>query len=306
MSQAYTPPLSEMIFVLEHLVGLDGLAALPGSRHVDLETATAVLEEAAKLFGEQVAASSRPADVEGCRLVDGEVEVPAAMRGAHRLFVDGDWVGLPCPEAFGGSEFPACVTAAVDEMMVSANASLSLLPGLTRDAIELFLEHSSEAQKQRYLPRLVGGEWSGTMCLTEPQAGSDVGQVRTRAERQADGSYRIFGSKIFITFGEHDLTENIVHLVLARTPDAPAGTRGISLFIVPKILVGDDGSLGERNDVRCVSIEHKLGIHGSPTCTLSFGDSGEGAVGYLVGEECRAVFIMVNIWRMPRHSSPTR
>ncbi|MDJ0867727.1 MAG: acyl-CoA dehydrogenase C-terminal domain-containing protein [Myxococcota bacterium] len=300
MGRDYTPPVSEMLFVLEHLVDLDGLAVLSGRRHADLATAAAVLEEAAKLFGEQMAETSRSADAEGCRLERDSVRLPDVMRAAHRRIVDGDWTGLPFPSSFGGAAFPACVTAAVDEMMAAANPSLSLLTRLTRDATSLLLDHASEEQKWRYLPGLVSGEWSATLCLSEPQAGSDGGQVRTRAERQPDGSYRLFGTKTFVSFGAHDLTRNVVHLVLARTPEAPAGTRGLSLFIVPKRLVGDDGRLGARNDVRCVSLERKLDLHASPTCRLSFGDSGEGAVGDLVGEEFQGLRPMFTLMSRAR------
>jgi 3-(methylthio)propanoyl-CoA dehydrogenase len=296
---SYTAPVKDMLFVLKELAGMDTVAALPGFEDANLDTAQAVLDEAAKLCGEVLA----PLNVEGDRAPsswrDGEVTATAGFKGAFRQFVEGGWQGLQHPLEYGGQALPKLIATPCLEMLNAANLSFALCPLLTDGAIEALLTAGSEAQKARYVPKLISGEWTGTMNLTEPQAGSDLALVRTRAEPQADGSYRIFGTKIFITWGEHDMADNIVHLVLARTPDAPAGVKGISLFIVPKFLVNEDGSLGARNDVHCVSIEHKLGIKASPTAVLQYGDNG-GAVGYLVGEANRGLeymFIMMNAAR---------
>jgi acyl-CoA dehydrogenase len=238
-------------------------------------------------------------DREGSRWNDGAVQTATGWREAYRQFAESGWTALSCSPEFGGQGLPRVISALVEEMWNGANVAFALCPGLTRGAIEALELCGTEEQKALYLPRMVSGGWTGTMNLTEPQAGSDLSAVRTRAVPQADGSYRVHGQKIFITYGEHDLTPNIVHLVLARTPNAPEGVKGISLFVVPKFLVDEDGSVGARNDVRCVSIEHKLGIHGSPTAVLAFGD-GEGAQGWLVGEENRGLetmFIMMNAAR---------
>ncbi len=225
--------------------------------------------------------------------------MPDGFKEAYRAFAADGWNGLPFPEQWGGQGLPWTVAMAVGEMVHSANMAFGLCPVLTQAGVELLLGFGTDAQKERYLPKLVSGEWTGTMCLTEPHAGTDVGALRTRAEREGD-HYRIRGTKIFITYGDHDYTDNIIHMVLARLPDAPPGTRGISLFLVPKFLVGDDGTPGARNDLRCVSLEHKMGIHASPTCVMSFGDN-EGAVGYLIGEEqggMKAMFTMMNLARL--------
>ncbi|WP_242332923.1 MULTISPECIES: acyl-CoA dehydrogenase [Anaeromyxobacter] len=296
----YTAPLRDMQFVLRELAPIDEVARLPGCGEVNLELAEAILAEAGKFAAGVLSPLNVVGDREGARVVaDGEVVTATGWRGAYRSFVEGGWNALSCSPEYGGQGVPRLVSALVEEMWNAANLSFALCPMLTRGAIEALELKGSEELKGRYLPKLTSGEWAGTMVLTEPQAGSDLSAVRTRAVRQPDGSYRLEGQKIFITYGEHDLAENIVHLVLARTPDAPEGVKGISLFVVPKFLVNADGSLGARNDVRCVSLEHKLGIHASPTAVLAFGDK-DGAVGWLVGEENRGLeymFITMNAAR---------
>jgi alkylation response protein AidB-like acyl-CoA dehydrogenase len=296
---SYTAPIKDMLFVLKELAGLDEVAALPGFEEAGIDTAQAVLEESAKLCGEVLA----PLNVEGDRnpstWKDGAVTATAGFKQAFRQFAEGGWQGVQHPSEYEGQGLPKLIATPCIEMLNAANLSFALCPLLTDGAIEALLTAGSEAQKQRYVPKLLSGEWTGTMNLTEPQAGSDLALVRTRAEPQTDGTYRVFGTKIFITWGEHDMAENIVHLVLARTPNAPEGVKGISLFIVPKFMIHDDRTLGERNDVHCVSIEHKLGIKASPTAVLQFGDHG-GAIGYLIGEENRGLeymFIMMNAAR---------
>ncbi|WP_242359940.1 acyl-CoA dehydrogenase [Anaeromyxobacter sp. SG17] len=296
----YTAPLRDMQFVLRELAPIDEVARLPGCGEVNLELAEAILAEAGKFAAGVLSPLNVVGDREGARVVgEGEVVTATGWRGAYRSFVEGGWNALSCSPEYGGQGVPRLVSALVEEMWNAANLSFALCPMLTRGAIEALELKGSEELKGRYLPKLTSGEWAGTMVLTEPQAGSDLSAVRTRAVRQPDGSYRLEGQKIFITYGEHDLAENIVHLVLARTPDAPEGVKGISLFVVPKFLVNADGSLGARNDVRCVSLEHKLGIHASPTAVLAFGDK-DGAVGWLVGEENRGLeymFITMNAAR---------
>ena len=296
----YTPPLRDARFVLTHLVELEALAELEGLEPVTPDLVEAILDEAGKLASEVMAPLNHGGDQEGSSLDNGAVRTPKGFKQAYARYVEGGWGGIPFAPEYGGQGLPWALAMAVQEMWASANLSLSLCPMLTQGAIELISAHGSAAQKETYLPKLISGEWPGTMNLTEPQAGSEVGALRARAEPQPDGSYRITGTKIFITFGEHDLSENIIHLVLARSPGAPPGTRGISCFIVPKYLVNADGSLGARNDLRCVSLEHKLGIHASPTAVMSFGDEG-GAVGYLIGEENRGMrymFTMMNNARL--------
>ncbi|OAJ57601.1 acyl-CoA dehydrogenase [Paraburkholderia ginsengiterrae] len=295
----YTAPIKDMLFVMKELAGLDDIATLPGSEDANLETAQAVLEESAKLCGEVLA----PLNVEGDRnpssWKDGVVTASPGFKEAFRQFSEGGWQGVQHPLDYEGQGLPKLIATPCVEMLNASNLSFALCPLLTDGAIEALLTAGTEAQKQTYVPKLISGEWTGTMNLTEPQAGSDLALVRTRAEPQGDGSFKLFGTKIFITWGEHDMAENIVHLVLARTPNAPEGVKGISLFIVPKFLVNEDGSLGERNDVHCVSIEHKLGIKASPTAVLQFGDHG-GAIGHLIGEENRGLeymFIMMNAAR---------
>jgi len=294
----YTAPLRDMQFVLQELAGLGEVARLPGNEELSADLVGQILEENAKFAAEVLAPLNSPGDQEGSVFRDGEVRTPKGFKEAYRHFVEGGWNALQFPHEFGGQGLPKLVAAPVMEMWKSANLSFSLCPLLTGGAIEALLLVGTPAQQQAYLPKMVEGTWTGTMNLTEPQAGSDLALVKTRAVPEGD-HYRIFGQKIFITYGEHDLTENIVHLVLARTPDAPEGVKGISLFIVPKFLVNADGALGKRNDVRCVSIEHKLGIHASPTAVLAYGDK-DGAIGQLVGEENRGLeymFIMMNAAR---------
>jgi alkylation response protein AidB-like acyl-CoA dehydrogenase len=292
----YTAPIAEQRFVLETVAGLEELARLPGFEAASPDLIDAVLGEAAKLAENGFAPLNRIGDTEGARLEDGRVRLPAGFAEAYRQYVEAGWASLGAGPAHGGQGLPFSLGCAVQEQLTSANMAFSLCMMLSQGAIEALERHGSDEQQRLYLPKLVSGEWTGTMNLTEPQAGSDVGALRTRAEPAGDGSWRIKGQKIFITWGEHELAENIVHMVLARTPDAPPGTKGISLFLVPKYLVRSDGSLGARNGVRCVSIEHKLGIHASPTCTMSFGED-EDCAGWLVGEEMagmRAMFTMMN------------
>ncbi|TCF96866.1 acyl-CoA dehydrogenase [Paraburkholderia strydomiana] len=296
---SYTAPIKDMLFVMKELADLEQIATLPGFEDANLDTAQAVLEESAKLCGEVLA----PLNVEGDRnpssWKDGVVTATPGFKEAFRQFGEGGWQGVQHPVDYDGQGLPKLIATACIEMLNASNLSFALCPLLTDGAIEALLTAGTDAQKQTYVPKLVSGEWTGTMNLTEPQAGSDLALVRTRAEPQGDGSFKLFGTKIFITWGEHDMAKNIAHLVLARTPNAPEGVKGISLFIVPKFLVNEDGSLGERNDVHCVSIEHKLGIKASPTAVLQFGDHG-GAIGHLIGEENRGLeymFIMMNAAR---------
>lgn len=296
---SYRAPVKDMLFDIEHLARIEQIAQLPGFEEAGLDTAQAVLEECAK-FNEGVVA---PLNVDGDRnpssWKDGQVTTTPGFAAAYRQFAEGGWQGLQHPSDFGGQALPKTIAAACIEMLNSANLSFALCPLLTDGAIEALLTAGSDDLKAVYLEKLVTGEWTGTMNLTEPQAGSDLALVRSRAEPQPDGTYKVFGTKIFITYGEHDMADNIVHLVLARIPGAPEGVKGISLFVVPKYLVEKDGSLGARNDVHCVSIEHKLGIKASPTAVLQYGDHG-GATGFIVGEENRGLeymFIMMNAAR---------
>jgi alkylation response protein AidB-like acyl-CoA dehydrogenase len=298
----YRPPYRDIHFVLDHLVDLDELCQLETFKHTDPDTIKSVLEEYGRWVADQIAPLNRVGDEVGA-VHDADtntVTTPPGFPDAYAQYVDAGWGAVPFPADYGGGGFPWLMGIAMQELITSANMSFSMAPLLTQGAIDLLLHHGSEEQNEIYLRRMVSGEWPGTMNLTEPEAGSDVGALRTRAVKQDDGTYRITGTKIFITFGEHDLSDNIVHLVLARTPDAPPGTKGISLFIVPKFLVSDDGTIGERNDVACVSVEHKMGIKASPTCVMSYGEHG-GAVGYLVGEEnqgMRFMFTMMNNARL--------
>ncbi|MCE8016022.1 acyl-CoA dehydrogenase [Halomonas sp. MCCC 1A17488] len=295
----FIAPVRDLRFVLEELLEHRSLA-LPGFDEASPDLVEAVLEEAAKLAGEAWAPLNASGDRQGSvRREDGGVTLPDGFAEAYRAYVEGGWNGIGVSQALGGQGLPEVVASSVQEMLHGANMALGLCPMLTAGAIEALAHHGSDALKATYLPRLVEGSWTGTMNLTEPQAGSDLSKVRTRAVPE-DNHYRLFGQKIFITWGEHDASENIIHLVLARKPDAPEGNKGISLFLVPKFLVNDDGSLGERNDVTCASIEHKLGIHGSPTCTLSFGEN-DGAIGYLVGEEGRGLNHMFTMMNEARH-----
>jgi len=296
----YKAPVRDMRFVMDEIVGLADIARLPGYEEATPDMADAILEEAARFTGEVLAPLNRIGDTQGCKLGPGGVITPAGWKEAYKAFCDGGWNGLASPTEFGGQGLPETFGIAIKEMAASANLSFSLGPMLTGGAVAALLTCASDELKATYLEKMITGEWTGTMNLTEPQAGSDLALLRSRAEPQADGSYRIFGQKIFITYGDHDMTDNIVHLVLARLPDAPAGVKGISLFLVPKFLVNADGSLGAQNDAHCVSLEHKLGIHASPTCVMAFGDHG-GAVGYLLGEANRGLeymFIMMNEARL--------
>ena len=296
---SYRAPVKDMLFVMKHLAGLQAVAELPGFEDAGLDTATAVLEECAKLNQDVVAPLNREGDENPSSFHDGKVTTTPGFKDAFRQYAAGGWQGLNHPAEFGGQGLPKLIGAACLEMSNSANVSFALCPLLTDGAIEALLTAGSDEMKARYLPKLIDGRWTGTMNLTEPQAGSDLAAVRSRAEPQADGSYKVFGTKIYITWGEHDMAENIVHLVLARVSGAPEGVKGISLFVVPKFMVHADGSLGARNDVHCVSIEHKLGIKASPTAVLQYGDHG-GAVAYLVGQENRGLeymFVMMNAAR---------
>ncbi|MGE5863857.1 MAG: acyl-CoA dehydrogenase family protein, partial [Rhizobacter sp.] len=296
---SYVAPVKDMLFCMQELAGLEAVAQLPGFEEAGPETAQAVLEECAK-FNEGVLA---PLNFEGDKnpssWKDGKVTTTPGFKEAFRQFGEGGWQGLQHPQDFGGQGLPKTIGAACIEMLNSANMSFALCPLLTDGAIEALLTAGSDEQKAKYLPKMISGEWTGTMNLTEPQAGSDLALVRTRAEPQADGTYKLFGTKIFITFGEHDMASNILHLVLARVTGAPEGVKGISLFLVPKFRLDANGNPGERNDAHCVSIEHKMGIKASPTAVLQFGDHG-GAIGELIGEENRGLeymFIMMNAAR---------
>jgi alkylation response protein AidB-like acyl-CoA dehydrogenase len=294
----YQAPLRDMQFVLRELAGIEDVAKLPGCEET-LDVLDSVLEEAAAFAAGVLDPLNRTGDKDGCTWKAGAVTTPPGFKEAYKKFADAGWIGLPVPAEYGGQGLPQILLGPTLETWNAANIGFANGPLLNQGAIEAIELVGSEEQKKRFIPNLVSGKWTGTMCLTEPQAGSDLAQVRTRAVPSGD-HHLIFGTKIFITFGEHDMAENIIHLVLARLPDAPEGTKGISLFIVPKFLVNADGSIGERNDVVCASIEHKLGINGNPTCTLNYGEKGEGAVGYLVGEPNRGLeymFIMMNAAR---------
>ncbi|MDF1736841.1 MAG: acyl-CoA dehydrogenase [Minwuia sp.] len=296
----YAAPVRDMRFVLNHVLDLEDLSRLPGYEHAEPDLVDQILEEASKLANGVIGPLNWTGDQQGAQYENGVVRTPEGFADAYRQFCEGGWNGVPFDMERGGGGLPWAVTIALTEMWNAANLAFSLCPLLTQGAIDALEAHGSEALKDKYLDRLISGEWTATMNLTEPQAGSDVGALRTKAEPRGDGTWLIKGQKIFITFGEHDMADNIIHLVLARTPDAPAGTRGISLFVVPKFLVNDDGTLGERNDLRCASIEEKIGIHGSPTCVMSYGDN-DGCVGWMLGEEMkgmRSMFTMMNNARL--------
>ena len=296
---SYQAPVKDMLFCMTELAALDQVARWPGFEDAGADTAQAVLEECAKFNEGVVAPLNREGDLRPSTWQDGRVTTSAGFKDAFRQFAEGGWQGLQHPSAFGGQGLPKTIGTACNEMLNSANLSFALCPLLTDGAIEALMTAGTPQQQQTYIPKMITGEWTGTMNLTEPQAGSDLAQVRTRAEPQPDGRYKLFGTKIFITYGEHDMAENIVHLVLARIAGAPEGVKGLSLFIVPKFLVAADGALGARNDVHCVSIEHKLGIKASPTAVLQYGDHG-GALGELIGEPGRGLeymFIMMNAAR---------
>lgn len=295
----YVAPVKDMMFVLEEVAGLDEVTALPGCDEVGADLVSAVLEEAGRLAEEVIAPLNKTSDQQGATFANGEVKTSPGFKAAYKQFAEGGWVGLTCDPDYGGQGLPFLLSIPVSEIWNSASTSFALCPMLTSGAIEALTHHASDTLKATFLPKMISGEWTGTMNLTEPNAGSDLAAVRTKAVPTGD-HYLISGTKIFITYGEHDYTDNIIHLVLARLPDAPAGVKGISLFVVPKFLVNADGSLGARNDAKCVSIEHKMGIHGSPTAVMAFGEEA-GAIGYLVGEANRGLeymFTMMNNARL--------
>ncbi|MDG1709386.1 MAG: acyl-CoA dehydrogenase, partial [Emcibacteraceae bacterium] len=293
-------PVKEMSFVLNDVIDIGEVTALSHFQDADSDLIEAILYEGAKFAGEVLSPTYRDGDLHPATATNGEVKTSPGFKEAYKQFCENGWNGITANPEYGGQGLPHVLGLPITEMIESANTAFSLCPMLTSSAILAIDTHGSDEQKNTYLPNLISGVWSGTMNLTEPSAGTDVGALRSKAEPQVDGTYLVKGQKIFITYGEHDMADNIIHMVLARLPDAPAGTRGISLFIVPKFLVNDDGSLGERNDLSCVSIEHKLGIHGSPTCTMSYGDN-DGCVGYLIGGENKgmaAMFTMMNDARL--------
>jgi len=297
---AYQAPLDDMRFVLSELAGLGDVAALPGFEDATPDLIDAILKEAGKLAGDVLAPLNVVGDREGCVLENGAVRTPRGFAEAYAQFIEGGWNGVPFDPEYGGMGLPQLVAGATFEIWQGANMGFAICPTLTQAAVELLSTHGSDELRATYMEKLVSGEWTGTMNLTEAQAGSDLSKVRTRAVRDGD-HYRITGQKIFITYGEHDFTDNLIHMVLARSPDGPDGVKGLSLYVVPKFLVQDDGRLGDRNDLRCLSLEHKMGIHASPTCVLSFGEAGDGAVGYLVGEEnhgLKYMFTMMNNARL--------
>jgi alkylation response protein AidB-like acyl-CoA dehydrogenase len=296
----YRAPVADIAFALKHAAGLKAALAEGLYGDLDEETVDSVLVEAGRFASDVIAPLNRVGDKHGTPFKDGAVTTPPGWKQAYTAWAAAGWNGLAAPAQWGGQELPHAVNAACIEMWNSASMAFGIGPALTMAAVDALAAYGSDDLKARYLGKLISGEWMGTMQLTEPQAGSDVGALRTKAERAPGGSYRLTGSKIFITYGEHDLTDNIIHFVLARLPDAPAGTKGISLFLVPKIMLNEDGTLGKRNDVRAHSVEHKLGIHASPTCTMVYGDNG-GATGFLIGEEHKGMacmFTMMNRTRL--------
>ena len=297
---SYTAPVRDLLFVCTEIADLDGVSKLPGYEESTADLLAAVLEEAGKFGSEVLAPINYSGDQQGARLVDGQAVTADGWKEAYSQFVESGWNSLPFDSEYGGQGLPWIISTAVNEIWHAANMAFSLCPLLTQGAIEAILAHGTDQQKQTYLAKMVSGEWTGTMNLTEPQAGSDLAAVKTRAKPDGD-HYRITGQKIFITYGDHDMTENIIHLVLARTPDAPEGVKGISLFIVPKFLQDDSGNWTVRNDAGPLSLEHKLGIHASPTAVMGFGDD-EGAIGYLVGEENQGLMYMFTMMNVARHA----
>ncbi|PYF02680.1 butyryl-CoA dehydrogenase/hypothetical protein [Rhodopseudomonas faecalis] len=295
----YRAPINDMLLALNHGAGLNAAVAAGHYGNYDSEITAAVLEEAGRFASEVLAPLNRVGDSNGIKLKDGKVTTSPGWPDAYQRWIAAGWNAVSGAEAYGGQGLPLALNAVCTEIWAASNVAFGLCPLLTLSAIEALDAHGSEELKNIYLEKLISGEWTGTMQLTEPQAGSDVGALRARAERADDGSYRVFGTKIFITYGEHDMTDNIVHFVLARLPDAPAGTKGISLFLIPKFLVNADGSLGARNDIYCSGIEHKLGMHAAPTCTMTMGDNG-GAIGYLIGEENRGMQCMFTMMNQAR------
>ena len=295
---SYSAPTKQMQFLLDHVVGMSDVASLPGYEDATPDIVAAILEEAGKFASEVLAPLNWEGDQQGAKWTEDGVTTPDGWKEAYQQFSESGWNSLAFGPEFGGQGMPGLLSAAVQEMWHSSNMAFGLCPLLTQGAVHAIETHASDELKQAYLEKMISGEWTGTMNLTEPQAGSDLAAVRSTAEPQGD-HYLVKGQKIFITYGDHDMTDNTVHLVLARTPDAPAGVKGISLFVVPKFLLNEDGSPGDRNDARCVSIEHKLGIHASPTCVMSFGDN-EGAIGYLVGEENRGLMYMFTMMNEAR------
>src|ERR671912_2996241 len=293
----YKAPLKDINFVLNEVLDVSSLSKLPGYQDATPDTIQAILEEAAKLCENVLFPLNRSGDEEGCTYENGVVRTPKGFKHAYDMFREGGWTAMTCDPEYGGQGLPATVGFAVQEMFTASNQAFAMYPGLSHGAYEALSRHGSDELKKKYLPKLTDGTWTGTMCLTEPHCGTDLGMLRTKAELQADGSYRITGNKIFISAGEHDLAENILHLVLAKLPDAPSGTRGISLFLVPKFLPGEDGRPGARNSVSCTSIEHKMGIKASATCAMSFDE----AKGWLVGRPHKglsAMFTMMNEARL--------
>lgn len=297
---SYQAPLEDVQHILTHITDIDQFISDGLAEALDSELVSAILDEAGKFAADQLAPLNQVGDQQGCSLKNGNLTTPNGWQEAYTQWKDAGWAALSAPEEFGGQNLPHLLSQAVSEFWNSSNLAFGLCPLLTQGAVDAIADHANDELKQTYLEKMVSGEWTGTMNLTEAQAGSDLSAVRTKATPNGDGTYAIKGTKIFITYGEHNLTENIIHLVLARLPDAPEGTKGISLFLVPKFILDENGNPGKRNDLICSGIEHKLGIHASPTCTMSFGDN-EGATGYLVGEENRglhAMFTMMNLARL--------